>query len=120
MIQQPWLATLEHVQPKLHGLAVGMTLGIGSIFLSQSCPLLGQCPTCAACVPRLPLLALPLVVDGLMILATRAMKRKSAAGLRLASLVARHRKHEEAGCDSGVERFGAAGPGEAGAPASER
>ena len=77
MNQIPLHTRIENLQPKLHGLAVGMTVGIGSMFLNQSCPLLGQCTTCAACVPRLPLLALPLLADGAILLSTKVLKRRS-------------------------------------------
>jgi len=66
-------AKIQQVQPKLHGAAVGMTIAIGSTFLSQGCPLIGQCATCAACAPRLPLLALPLAADAIVMLAGRIM-----------------------------------------------
>jgi len=77
MNHKPYLARVERLQPKLHGLAVGMTLGIGSLFLSQGCPLAGQCPSCAACAPRLSLLALPLLTDGLVMLTTKVMRRSA-------------------------------------------
>jgi hypothetical protein len=70
-------AQIQKFQPKLHGLAVGMTLGIGSTFLGQGCPLIGQCPTCAACLPRLPLLAVPLAADAVIMLAARVMARRA-------------------------------------------
>ena len=78
MIKVPFYTQIEKLQPKLHGLAVGMTLGIGSTFLNQgACPLAGQCPTCAACVPGLSLLALPLLADGALFLSARVLKRKA-------------------------------------------
>ena len=72
----PIHARIRQVQPKLHGLAVGMTLAIGSTALSQGCPLVGQCSACAACLPRLPLLAVPLVADALVVLAGKVMQRR--------------------------------------------
>lgn len=78
MIKVPFYSQIEKLQPKLHGLAVGMTLGIGSTFLNQgACPLAGQCPTCAACVPGLSLLALPLLADGALVLSAKVLKRKA-------------------------------------------
>jgi hypothetical protein len=71
----PVVAQLQELQPKFHGLAVGATLGIGSMFLSQGCPLIGQCTACAACAPRLPLLALPFLVDGAVMLTRKIMER---------------------------------------------
>jgi hypothetical protein len=49
------------------------------MFLNQGCPMLGQCTSCAACVPRLPLLALPLLADGAILLSTKVLKRKAEA-----------------------------------------
>lgn len=68
---------IQQFQPKLHGLAVGITIAIGGTFLSQGCPLVGQCPACAACLPRLPLLAAPFAVDAVVMLATRIMEHKA-------------------------------------------
>lgn len=80
MIKPPFFTHLEQLQPKLHGLAAGITLAIGTTFLGQGCPLVGQCPTCGACLPRLPLLALPLVADGVVFLSTKVMKRRAEKG----------------------------------------
>lgn len=77
MIKSPFYTRIEKLQPKLHGLAVGMTLGVGSVFLNQGCPLIGQCATCGTCLPRLPLLALPLLADGAIFLSTKVLKRKA-------------------------------------------
>lgn len=73
----PMHARMRLLQPKLHGLAVGMTLAIGSTALSQGCPLVGQCSACGACLPRLPLLAMPLVADAIVLLAGRVMEKRS-------------------------------------------
>jgi hypothetical protein len=54
-----------------------MTLGIGSTFLGQGCPLIGQCAACGACAPRLPLPALPLVADALVLVAGRLIESKA-------------------------------------------
>jgi len=32
----------RQVQTKIHGLAIGMTLGLGSMYISQVCPAVGQ------------------------------------------------------------------------------
>jgi hypothetical protein len=32
---------LRQIQPKIHGAAVGMTLGLGTMFMSQGCPSAG-------------------------------------------------------------------------------
>lgn len=77
----PLHAKIQQVQPTLHGVAVGMTIAIGSTFLTQGCPLIGQCATCAACAPRLPLLALPLVADAVVVLAGRIMGGRSGDAL---------------------------------------
>jgi hypothetical protein len=74
MLKTPLYTRIQQVQPKLHGLAVGMTLGIGTIVLNQGCPLVGSCPACAACIPRLPLLALPFLADGIVMLSAKVMK----------------------------------------------
>jgi hypothetical protein len=73
----PFYTRMEHLQPKLHGLAVGMTLGMSSMFLNQGCPLLGQCPTCAACAPSLSLLVLPLLADGAVFLSAKVLKHRA-------------------------------------------
>jgi hypothetical protein len=77
MVNTPFYTRIQQFQPKLHGLAFGMTLGIGSTFLGQGCPLLGQCPACAACLPRLPLLALPLLADGALLISAKIMEIKA-------------------------------------------
>ena len=89
MNKSPFYTRIEQLQPKIHGMAVGMTLGIGSMFLSQGCPLVGQCTACAGCVPRLPLLALPLLADGVLLLSTKVMSR--AAQLRGGEFLLRQR-----------------------------
>ncbi len=70
---------LKEFQPRMHGLAIGMTLSIGSLIVGQGCPLLGQCPACPTCaeIPRLTLLTLPWAADGLVLLTTRILKNKS-------------------------------------------
>jgi len=65
---------LQAIQPKLHGAAIGATLGIGGMLLGQACPLRGACPTCSACAVRLPLLAVPLLLDGVVLLTGRLLK----------------------------------------------
>ena len=77
MIKTSFYTRLEQIQPKLNGLSVGMTLGISSVFLGQGCPLLGHCPSCAACVPRLPLLVLPLLANGVVVIAASLMKSRA-------------------------------------------
>ena len=77
MKKTPLYRRMEKLQPKLHGLAAGMTLGIGSIFVNQGCPLMGQCPTCLACTPSLSLLALPLLADGAIFLSAKVLKRRA-------------------------------------------
>jgi len=69
---------LRHYQPKIHGLALGMTLGIGSTFLSQGCAATGACPACGACAARLPLLAVPFLLDGAVMLAGKVMAKREA------------------------------------------
>lgn len=77
MTKTPFYTRIQQIQPRLHGLAVGMTLGIGSMFLSAGCPLVGQCTACAACAPRLPLLALPFLADGALALTAKVMQRRA-------------------------------------------
>jgi hypothetical protein len=69
---------LHQLQPKIHGLAFGMTLGIGSTYLSQGCITSGACPACGACVARLPLLAVPLLLDGAVLLAGKIITKKQS------------------------------------------
>jgi len=67
---------LRQFQPKIHGLAFGMTLGIGSTFLSQGCVSSGTCPACGACAVRLSLLAVPLLLDGTLALVGKLMSTR--------------------------------------------
>jgi hypothetical protein len=48
------------------------------MFLSQGCPLIGQCTSCGACAPRLPLLAIPLLADGAVVLTRKVMEKMTA------------------------------------------
>lgn len=52
------------LQTKMHALAFGMTLGLGSMYLGQGCQGVGSCPACGACAARLPILALPFLANG--------------------------------------------------------
>ena len=54
----------RQARPKVLWTVGGATLGTGALLLSQSCPG-GQCAACGgACASRLPLLAIPLVLQG--------------------------------------------------------
>ena len=72
---------LRQYQPKIHGLAIGMTLGIGSTFLNQGCIASGMCPACGSCMTRLPLLAVPFLLDGAIMLVGKMLpvKEKGAS-----------------------------------------
>ena len=59
----------EELRYKLFHLWMGAALGSGLAFFSGSCAASGQCPACGACVARLPILALPVLADGALILA---------------------------------------------------
>ena len=48
---------------------LGLALGSGTLFVGQSCLASGQCASCGACVSRLPVLAVPLLVGGAVVLA---------------------------------------------------
>jgi hypothetical protein len=49
--------------------ALGATLALGAGYLNGSCIATGQCAACDGnCAVRLPILALPLLVDGLVTL----------------------------------------------------
>ena len=67
---------LHQYQSQIHGLAIGMTLGIGSTFLSQGCIASGMCPACGTCITRLPLLAVPFFLDGAIMLAGKMITFK--------------------------------------------
>lgn len=69
---------IQQIQPKLHGLAFGLTLGLGTMFVSGGCPLIGQCTSCGACGARLPILALPFLADGAVMLAGKLINREGA------------------------------------------
>jgi hypothetical protein len=61
-----WVRELCH---KTHMVALGATLALGAGYLKGSCIATGQCAGCDGnCAVRLPVLALPLLVDGLLTL----------------------------------------------------
>jgi hypothetical protein len=59
----------KELRYKLFHLWMGAALGSGLAFFSGSCAASGQCPACGACVARLPILALPVLADGALMLA---------------------------------------------------
>ena len=59
----------EELRYKLFHLWMGAALGSGLAFFSGGCAASGQCPACGACVARLPILALPVLADGALMLA---------------------------------------------------
>jgi hypothetical protein len=74
----------EEMRYKLFHLWMGAALGSSLAFFSGGCAASGQCPTCGACVARLPILALPVLADGAVMLVghvQRAVeeKRKSSS-----------------------------------------
>jgi hypothetical protein len=59
-----WVRELRH---KTHMVALGATLALSAGYLNGSCIAAGQCAGCGGnCAVRLPVLALPLLVDGLI------------------------------------------------------
>jgi hypothetical protein len=68
------------IKQKAHSLTLGMVLGSGAMIFGQSCAATGQCASCGgACMTRLPLLAVPILVDGAIVLAKR-IKSKEDSG----------------------------------------
>jgi hypothetical protein len=64
----------RHARLKLLCLFGGMTAGTGAVLLSQGCPG-GQCAACAGnCATRLPFLALPLLVQAVVVLVGRVRR----------------------------------------------
>lgn len=59
----------DELRYKLFHLWMGAALGSGLAFFGGSCAASGQCPACGACVARLPILALPVLADGALMLA---------------------------------------------------
>jgi hypothetical protein len=71
---------------KLFHLWLGAALGSGLVILGRGCAASGQCPACGACITKLPIVALPLLVDGVVVLAGRVresilVRRDSQAGV---------------------------------------
>jgi hypothetical protein len=64
------LNRLAHeLRHRTHMIALGVTLALGASYLNGSCIATGQCAACDGnCAVRLPILALPLVADGLITL----------------------------------------------------
>lgn len=68
------------IKQKAHSLTLGAVLGTGAMIFGQSCAATGQCASCGgACMTRLPLLAVPILVDGAIVLAKR-IKSKEDSG----------------------------------------
>ncbi len=77
-----WLGRLTRlVHWKIHGFALGMTAALAAPVLSQGCALSGQCPACGACAAKASFAALPLLVDGGLMVVSR-LSPKAAAFLR--------------------------------------
>ena len=68
---------IKQIQPKIHGLAVGMTLGLSTLYFGQGCAATGLCPACGACALKLPIFLLPLLADGGLVLAQKALSRSA-------------------------------------------
>lgn len=75
---------IRQIQPKLHAAALGMTLSLGTYFASQggapvcaggACPASAVCPAGGVCAAQLPVVALPLLVDGAVLLAGKVLSR---------------------------------------------
>jgi hypothetical protein len=78
----------HRLEPKIHGLAVGMTLGLGTLYFNKGCAVSGLCPSCGACALQLPIFLLPLLADGGIMLAHKALsvrKRSKLANDTLSS-----------------------------------
>jgi hypothetical protein len=71
---------LLSLQPKIHGLAVGMTVGLSTIYFNNGCAGTGMCPTCGACATQLPILLLPLLADGGIMLTRFALSARKQSG----------------------------------------
>jgi hypothetical protein len=70
---------IKRIQPKIHGLAVGMSLGLGTLYVGQGCAGTGSCPACGACALQLPLFLLPLLADGGILLTQKTLSRLSSS-----------------------------------------
>ena len=75
---------IRQSQASLHQAALGMTLGLGAYFAGAgarggcaggACPASAACPTEAVCWARLPILALPLLADGAVLIAGKMLAR---------------------------------------------
>ncbi len=65
------------IKQKAHSLTLGMILGSGAMIFGQSCAATGQCASCDGnCVAKLPLLAVPILVDGAIVLAKRIKSKE--------------------------------------------
>jgi hypothetical protein len=77
-----WLGRLTRlVHWRIHGFALGMTGALAAPILSQGCALSGQCPACGACAAKVSIAVVPLLIDGVLMVAS-GVSPKAAALLR--------------------------------------
>jgi hypothetical protein len=64
---------------KARSLTLGAVVGTGAMIFGQSCAATGQCASCGgACVSRLPLLAVPILVDGAIVMAKKIKNKEGS------------------------------------------
>ena len=64
---------------KAHSMTLGAVIGTGAMIFGQSCAATGQWLNCGgACVSRLPILAVPILVDGAIVLAKKIKDKKAS------------------------------------------
>ncbi len=62
---------------KANSITLGAVIGTGAMIFGQSCAATGQCASCdGACVARLPILAVPILVDGVIVLAKKVKSKE--------------------------------------------
>ncbi len=67
------------INKKAHSLTLGAVLGTGAMIFGQSCAATGQCASCGgACMSRLPILAVPILVDGAIVLAKKIKSKEGS------------------------------------------
>lgn len=65
------------IKQKAHSVTLGAVLGTGAMIFGQTCAATGQCASCdGACMARLPILAVPILVDGAIVLAKKIKSKE--------------------------------------------
>ena len=64
------------IKRKIHSLTLGVVLGSGALMFGQSCASTGHCLNCGACVSKLPILAVPILVDGAIVMVEKVKSKK--------------------------------------------